>query len=84
MEQKPTILKGLLRTTITLSRNSETLAREMQKSHQAGSLSSYLAGLVALDALRTKGPLDISVVPPWLIIAYRLDVTKGKVQPPQS
>jgi hypothetical protein len=56
----------------------------MQKSHQAGSLSSYLAGLVALDALRAKGPLDISVVPPWLIVAYRLDVLKGKVQPPQS
>jgi hypothetical protein len=84
MEQKPTKLKGLLRTTITLSRNTEALARDMQKSHQAGSLSSYLAGLVALDALRTKGPLDISVVPAWLIVAYRLDVLKGKVQPPQS
>jgi hypothetical protein len=82
--QKPTILKGFLSTTITLNRNTEALARDMQKSHQAGSLSSYLAGLVALDALRTKGPLDISVVPPWLIVAYRLDVLKGKVQPPQS
>ena len=84
MEQKPTILKGLLRTTITVSRNTEALARDMQKSHQAGSLSSYLAGLVALDALRTKSPLDISVVPAWLKVAYRLDVLKGKVQPPQS
>jgi hypothetical protein len=84
MEQKPTILKGLLRTTITINRNTETLARDMQKAHQAGSLSSYLAGLVALDALRAKGPLDISVVPPWLIVAYKLDVIKGKVQPPQS
>ena len=54
MEQKPTILKGILRTTITLSRNTEALARDMQKSHQAGSLSSYLAGLVALDALRAN------------------------------
>ena len=84
MEEKPTILKGFLRTTITLNRNTEALARDMQKSHQAGSLSGYLAGLVALDALHTKGPLDISVVPPWLIVAYRLDVLKGKVQPPQS
>lgn len=84
MDQKPTILKGILRTTITINRNTEALAKEMQKSHQAGSLSSYLAGLVALDALRTKGPLDIIVVPPWLIVAYKLDVIKGKVQPPQS
>jgi hypothetical protein len=84
VEHKPTILKGLLRTTITINRNTEALAKEMQKVHQAGSLSNYLAGLVALDALRTKGPLDISVVPSWLITAYQLDVTKGKVQPPQS
>jgi len=83
MEQKPTILKGLLRTTITLNRNTEALAREMQKVHQAGSLSSYLSGLVAIDALRSKGPLDITVVPPWIIVAYGLDVIKGKVQPPK-
>jgi len=83
MEQKPTILKGLLRTTITLSRNTEALARDMQKSHQAGSLSSYLAGLVALDALRRKGALDIMLVPPWVIVAYKLDVISGKVQPPK-
>ena len=84
MGQKPTILKELLRTTITLSQNTVNLARDMQKSHEAGSLSSYLAGLVALDALRnSKGPLDVRLVPAWIIVAFNLDVKNGKVQPPK-
>ena len=72
----------LSRTSITLDKHSEHLARELKKSHLAGSMSSYVKGLIALDALQTKGPLDLSFVPAWVIVAYRLDVVQGKVQPP--
>lgn len=71
----------LSRTSITLDQNTESLARELKKMHLAGSMSSYLKGLIALDALQSKGPLDLTVVPAWVIVAYRLDVVKGKVQP---
>lgn len=71
----------LTRTSITLDKHSEDLARELKKFHLAGSMSSYVKGLIALDALQTKGELDLSYVPAWVIVAYRLDVIKGKVQP---
>lgn len=38
-----------------------------------------MKGLIALDALQTKGPLDFTDVPAWLVVAYKLDVVKGKV-----
>ena len=72
----------LSRTSITLDSHSEALARELKKFHLAGSMSSYVKGLIALDALQTRGALDLSFVPAWVIVAYRLDVIQGKVQPP--
>jgi hypothetical protein len=63
-----------------LEKPTETLARELKKKHPAGSFSKYVRGLIALDGLHTKGPLDITMVPAWVIIAYRLDVSAGKVQ----
>ena len=75
-------LPKLSRTSITLDKHSEDLARELKMSHLAGSMSSYVKGLIALDALQTKGPIDLSFVPAWVIVAYRLDVVQGKVQPP--
>ena len=71
----------LSRTSITLDKLTESLAQELKKIHLAGSMSSYVKGLIALDALQSKGPLDLSVVPAWVVVAYRLDVVKGKVQP---
>jgi hypothetical protein len=73
----------LSRTSITLDKQTESLALELKKLHLAGSMSNYIKGLIALDALQTKGPLDITAVPAWIIVAYKLDVTKGKVQPKQ-
>jgi hypothetical protein len=77
-------LSKLSRTSITLDQSTESLARELKKMHLAGSMSSYIKGLIAMDALQSKGPLDLSLVPAWLIVAYRLDVVKGKVQPKSS
>jgi len=74
----------LTRTSITLDKHSEDLARELKKLHLAGSMSSYVKGLIALDALQTKGELDLSFVPAWVIVAYRLDVIQGKVQSPAA
>jgi hypothetical protein len=74
----------LSRTSITLDSHSESLARELKKGHLAGSMSSYVKGLIALDALQTKGPIDINYVPAWVIVAYRLDVIQGQVQPPSA
>jgi hypothetical protein len=71
----------LSRTSITLDKHTESLAQELKKMHLAGSMSNYLKGLIALDALQSKGPLDLGVVPAWVVVAYRLDVVKGKVQP---
>ena len=73
----------LSRTSITLDKQMESLALELKKLHLAGSMSNYIKGLIALDALQTKGPLDITAVPAWIIVAYKLDVIKGKVQPKQ-
>jgi len=73
----------LSRTSITLDKQMESLALELKKLHLAGSMSNYIKGLIALDALQTKGPLDITAVPAWIIVAYKLDVMKGKVQPKQ-
>jgi len=73
----------LTRTSITLDKQMESLALELKKLHLAGSMSNYIKGLIALDALQTKGPLDITAVPAWIIVAYKLDVMKGKVQPKQ-
>ena len=73
----------LSRTSITLDKQMESLALELKKLHLAGSMSNYIKGLIALDALETKGPLDITAVPAWIIVAYKLDVIKGKVQPKQ-
>jgi hypothetical protein len=70
----------LVRTSITLDKTMASLALEMKRVRLAGSMSNYVKGLIALDALKHKGSLDISVVPPWVIVAYRLDVVKGKVQ----
>jgi hypothetical protein len=77
---RPFITK-LVRTSITLDKSTESLAMELKRLHYAGSMSSYVKGLIALDALQTKGPLDMSAVPAWVIVAYRLDVVGGKVQP---
>jgi hypothetical protein len=71
----------LSRTSITLDKQMESLALELKKLHLAGSMSNYIKGLIALDGLQTKGPLDITAVPAWIIVAYKLDVIKGKVQP---
>jgi hypothetical protein len=73
----------LSRTSITLDKQMESLALELKKLHLAGSMSNYIKGLIALDALQTKGPLEITAVPAWIIVAYKLDVIKGKVQPKQ-
>jgi hypothetical protein len=69
-------------TSIRLDKPMETLARDLAKLHRAGSFSTYVKGLIALGALKTKGPLDITLVPAWVIIAYKLDTIGGKVQPP--
>lgn len=73
----------LSRTSITLDKQMESLALELKKLHLAGSMSNYIKGLIALDALESKGPLEITAVPAWIIVAYKLDVIKGKVQPKQ-
>jgi len=73
----------LSRTSITLDKQMESLALELKKLHLAGSMSNYIKGLIALDALQTKGPQDITAVPAWIIVSYKLNVIKGKVQPKQ-
>jgi hypothetical protein len=80
---RPFITK-LIRTSITLDKSTESLAMELKKTHYAGSMSSYVKGLIALDALQTKGPMDLSLVPAWVVVAYRLDVSNGVVQPPRK
>lgn len=57
------------------------MAATLQKDHLAGSMSNYIKGLIALDAIHTLGPQDITNVPPWVIVVYKLDVIAGKVQP---
>jgi hypothetical protein len=68
-------------TSIHLDKPALSLAAELKKVHAAGSFSEYVRGLIALDGLLTRGPLDITLVPAWVIIAFRLDVSAGKVQP---
>jgi hypothetical protein len=68
-------------TSIRLDKATEGLAKELGKAHLAGSFSSYIKGLIALDGLLTKGPLDVTQVPTWMLVAFKLDVINGKVQP---
>ena len=68
-------------TSIRLDKATEALAKELGKARLAGSFSSYIKGLIALDALLTKGPLDVTQVPTWMLVAFKLDVINGKVQP---
>lgn len=68
-------------TSIRLDKATEALAKELGKAHLAGSFSSYIKGLIALDGLLTKGPLDVTQVPTWMLVAFKLDVINGKVQP---
>ena len=74
----PFITKSV-HASITLDKGTISLALELKKLHNAGSITTYVKGLIALDALQTKGPLDFTDVPAWLVVAYKLDVVKGKV-----
>jgi hypothetical protein len=73
----------LLRTSFALDRRTANMVQQMRKHHEAASITEYIKGLIAVDWLRTKKePLDVTQVPAWIIVAYELDVTQGKVQPP--
>lgn len=72
----------LLRTSFALDRGYADKVNRLRHEHGAGSITDYLKGLIALDWLRTKGPLDLSDAPAWIVTAFRLDVTEGKIQPP--
>lgn len=55
----------------------------MVKAHGCNSLSDYIAGLVLLDHLTTKGTVDASeldVFPAWLLRGHLVTVEKGKVK----
>jgi hypothetical protein len=81
-DKKPLFSNRLTRTSFTMPKGLETLGNELRKIHLAGSMSNYIQGLIALDWLETKKqPLDLTAVPAWIIVAYKLDVVKGKVQP---
>jgi hypothetical protein len=72
----------LLRTSFALDRRYADMVQQLRKQHVAGSITEYIKGLIALDWLETKKePLDITHVPTWIIKAYKLNVTDGKVQP---
>lgn len=72
----------LLRTSFALDRRTADIVQQMRKHHEAGSITDYIKGLIVLDWLETeKKPLDVKQVPAWIIAAYKLDVTRGKVQP---
>ena len=82
MDKNDSYGQKLLRTSVTLDKRTVRLAMELKKRHGAASMSDYIEGLIALDALRTnKEPLDIRAVRPWIIGAFELDVEGGKVQP---
>lgn len=73
----------LLRTSFALDRRTANMVQQMLKHHEAANTTEYIKGLIALDWLQTKNePLDMTQVPAWIIVAYKLDVTQGKVQPP--
>jgi hypothetical protein len=73
----------LLRTSFALDRRTANMIQQMLKHHEAATTTEYIKGLIALDWLQTKKePLDMTLVPAWIIVAYKLDVTHGKVQPP--
>jgi hypothetical protein len=85
MEKEERFTQRLFRTSVTLDKSTVKLAMELKKHHQSKSMSDYVKGLIALDALQSKkGPLDLQAVPTWIILAYGLDVTKGMVQPPSK
>jgi Arc/MetJ-type ribon-helix-helix transcriptional regulator len=72
------------RTSITLTDKLEEMLNEMVKSHGCNSSSDYLAGLILLDFLRTKGLLDVSqidILPAWLLRGHLVEVEKGKAKP---
>ena len=72
----------LIRTSFALDRRYADMSVQLRREHSAGSQTEYIKGLIALDWLDTKQqPLDITQVPAWIIVAYKLDVTQGKVQP---
>jgi hypothetical protein len=72
----------LLRTSFALDRRTAEMVQQLRKQHAAISVTDYIKGLIALDWLETKRtPLDVTQVPAWIIVAYKLDVTQGKVQP---
>lgn len=71
----------LLRTSFALDRHYADMVNQLRRERNI-SQTDYMKGLVALDWLdTTKQPLDITKVPPWIIVAYKLDVREGKVQP---
>lgn len=73
----------LFRTSFALDGHTRGMAEQLRKQHKAMSQTDYIKGLIALDWLGTKKePLDVTQVPSWIIVAYKLDVTQGKVQPP--
>ena len=74
----------LLRTSFALDRTTAGMVNTLKKEHGAKNVTLYIRGLICLDWLEKKGPLDINVVPPWIIVAYRLDVVAGQVQPPRK
>jgi hypothetical protein len=81
-DKKPFFTNRLTRTSFTMPKPLESFGNELRKLHLAGSMSNYIQGLIALDWLESKKqPLDLTLVPAWIIVAYKLDVVKGKVQP---
>jgi hypothetical protein len=72
----------LLRTSFALDRRTANMVQELKDEHAALTVTDYMKGLIALDWLNTKKePLELTSVPAWIVIAYKLDVIKGKVQP---
>jgi hypothetical protein len=75
----------LLRTSFALDRRTASMVNHLKELHNAGSQTTYIKGLIALDWMETKKEsLDLNRVPPWVILAYRLDVINGQVQPRKS
>jgi hypothetical protein len=69
------------RTSISLDDPTEKLARDLMKERGISNFTDYVKGLIAVDALVQRGPMELAMVPRWVVVAYSFDVVKGRVIP---
>lgn len=70
----------LLRTSFALDKRYAEMSTHLRKKHGAVSQTDYIKGLIAFDWLAAqKEPLEITQIPAWVIVAYKLEVSDGKV-----